>query len=281
MGLCNDKRRVIVLTYISNQTILMKLHLFSFLFLFCFITLNAQETNERILFTGGILLDQYRLHESYTQIGVSDRTTSRFLNFGVPSTSIYDEERTRGLVSLGLKKFNAKGHAIAFNIFGGQNIWSRKRLELIETDNFQEWDFTEIRIPVYIGEVKQNSFGVNATKSYCVTKEDSRFKVYAGARGEGMYTLANYSAELEGEFAVKHQKVEFHAVFVPEAIYFFPGDKFAMSMNVHLPVIGGDWNKEEIFNPSLSEEQRNESYSALDVMNIAKYRLEIGFSWIL
>ncbi len=259
----------------------MKLHLFSFLSLFCLLSLNAQETNERVLFTGGIILDNFTLHESNTQIGTSDRTLNQFSNFGVPATSISDEEGTRGLVSLGLRKFNTKGHSIAFNIFAGRNTWSRKRLDLIETEDFQEWDFAEIKIPVYIGIVKQNTFGINATKSYCITKEDTRLKLYAGARGEGMYTLANYSAELEGEFAVKREKVEFHAVFVPEAVYFFPGDKFAMSLNVHLPIIGGDWNKEEIFNPNLSEEQRNDSYSGLDFINLEKSRFEIGFSWIL
>jgi len=242
-----------------------------------FFNLNAQETNPRILFTGGILLDKYVLHESYTQIGSSERLGTNVLTAGTPSTYLSDAIESRGQLSLGLKKINTKGHSIAFNIFAGRNSWARKSILTIDNDDLE----TEITVPIYIGSVKQNTFGLNATKSFCITKEETRLKAYLGARAEGILTLGEYTADLEGEFATDRQKIEFQAVFVPEIVYFFPGDKFAMSMGLNLPGVGVELNKQEIFNSNLTEEERHISYAVFDFVNLGKSRLEVGFSWLL
>ena len=235
----------------------------------------------RVLFTGGVLLDQFRLHESYTQIGTSDRTSADFVNFGVPATYLSDDIATRGQLSLGFKKINAKGHSIAFNIFAGRNKWSRKKLVSIDTEEFNEFDFEKIDVPVYIGVATQNSFGLNVTKSFDITKEETRLKAYLGARAEGIYTIQEYSADLDGEFAKDRSRVELSAVFVPEVVYFFPGDKFAMSIGLNLSAFGVDINNEEIFNSNLTDEERISNYAAFDFVNLAKTRFEMGFSWLL
>ena len=251
--------------------------LLSFIFsmsIFC--ALNAQEGNKQTLFTGGILLDNFILHESYTQVGNSDRI-STVITPGTAATYLGDGHEMRGQLSLGLKKINENGHSVAFNVFAGRNTWARKKITVIENEALN----AEIAVPIYIGNVKQNTFGGNVTKSFCVTKEETRLKAYLGARAEAIYTTAEYTADLEGEFAKNREKTDLQAVFVPEAVYFFPGDKFAMSIGLNLPIAGLELNKVENFDPNLSEEQRNSSYTNFDFVNFGKARFEMGFSWIL
>jgi len=248
--------------------------LLSFLFSIpLFFNLNAQAINNRTLFTGSILLDKYIQPESYT-------LNSPWINYGIaagnPSNFLSDGEKMRGQLSLGLKKINEKGNYIAVNIFAGLEKWERRALVEIENE-----DFGKLDIPIVVGLVEQNNLGVNATKSFCITKQETRLRAYLGARAEGTYTIGRYGSELENIFEINRQKVDFQIAFVPKALYFFPGDRFIMSMAMHLLPIGVELRRTESFDPNLTEEQSVSNYHIVDFMNHQKSRFEIGFGWLL
>lgn len=248
--------------------------LLSFLFTSSlFFTLSAQDINNRTLFTGGILLDKYTQAESYSLNG-SGRDLGEVV--GVPSNFLADGQKMRGQLSLGLKKIDAKGDYVAANIFIGYEKWERRNLVEIEDENLGK-----LFIPIIVGRVEQNSFGLNLTKSFCITKQESRLLAYLGARAEGMYTIGKYGSGLEDISRTNRQKIDFQIAFVPEIVYLFPGDRFTMSLASHLLPIGLEWHNNEILDPSLPDEQRVNSYQNFDFLNHEKSRLEIGFGWLL
>jgi len=244
--------------------------IFSIFFLFL---LNAQEEKKQLFYLGSILVDEYTQAESYALNGPGRNLWN---SPGTPVDYFSDGQKMRFQVSIGLRKINDKGNYHTVNVFAGGEKWERRTLVDVEDE-----DLGDLKIPIVVGQAGQNIFGLNATKSFRVIKNESQLRAYLGVRVEGRYTMGTSGSGIDNIPVIRRKRFDVQAAFVPEMIYSFPGDRFAISMAMHLLPIGVEFNENTSFDRRTDNQLDVNSFQNFDFMNHNKSRFEIGFGWLL
>jgi len=255
----------------------------SFLFTFSLIfNLTAQTTNSKTIFSGSILSGSFVQNESF----YADAAYSSISEEYEYIADLRNKEN-RLLLALGVQKINTKMNRFAFNIFAGRQVWERGNVVFIEDEELE----IAVGVPLFTGDVEQYTMGLNATQSFCVNKKvESDFRVYLGARGEGMYTYGDYGvggSSLNtiatapfGRQTYRH-KIEFVGAFVPELVYYFPNNQLSLSLAAHLPMVLIDRNSKVVEAANSFQDDEKSSYSGFHIANWQASRLEFGFGWAL